>query len=204
MVLAPEDLLIHLALNFFLDRRFRSGGALRQLCDVSESIRYYRESIDWQLFLDNVDEYRLSGPVGLVLHLAALLLGARVPTEVSQQLGSQRFTTHQVERFLRRRVLDARNWVWAARPLGSPDGEYRSGREDISALRHFIPRPCYFGGRPRKPVSGARGLCVYTAHTLKRLGVLRYALIRPREMWEDLAIERWHHSLCGYKQSGSH
>ncbi len=66
-VLSPEDLLIHLTLNFYRDRRFRSAAALRQLCDVAEVLKFYGDRMRWQLFLENVNDYQLAGPVGCVL-----------------------------------------------------------------------------------------------------------------------------------------
>ena len=107
-VLSPEDLLIHLTLNFYRDRRFRSAAALRQLCDVAEVLKFYNNRMRWQIFLDNVKEYQLDGPVGCVLYLAQELLDAPVEPRVAQELWPEKFDETQIERFLRRRVIEAR------------------------------------------------------------------------------------------------
>lgn len=201
LALAPEDLLIHLALNFFLDRRFRSVVALRQLCDIAESMRYYQASIRWQLFTENVLQYRLAGPVGCALHLAQVLLGAQVPPEVAHQLWPRGFEGAQVERFLRRRVLDTRTWV--ARGLATPGSDYRPTGVAVAALRRLIPSRRYLAYRYHTPVSGARGYLLYFARICEGLGIFFRSAARPHDTTEDLAIDRWQHSLYEHRKNGT-
>jgi len=193
LVLAPEDLLIHLSLNFFLDRRFRSLMALRQLCDIAETIRYYQDSIRWQLFTDKVREYGQAGPVGSTLHLAQELLDVRVPCEAALKLWPQGFDATQMKRFLRRRVLDTQEWV--ARSLATPGSNYRPGSVALAALRRLVPSRSYMARQYHRSNLGAAGHLLYLARLWDGLLIFFRAASRAREMKEDLAIDRWHHSL---------
>lgn len=197
LVLAPEDLLIHLALNFFLDRRFRSNAALRQLCDVAESLRFYTNSISWRLFVDNVRVYRLIGPVGCVLYLAQELLNAPVPSYVAQQLWPQGFEALQLERFLRRRVLDTQDWV--AHALVAPGVDYKPGRVAATVLQRLFPGRRGLSHRFHRPASGVQGLLMYLSLIGDGTRIFFRSVIRPDQIREDLAIDRWHHSLYGYR-----
>jgi hypothetical protein len=167
---------------------------------VAESIRYYQSSINWPLLIDTVKEYRLTGPVGCVLHLAQLLLDVQVHAEVLQQLWPQGFDATQLERFLRRRVLDTRTWV--ARGLANPHSEYRPTGVAAAALRRLIPGRRYLAQRYHLPYSGIGGYLLYLARMREGVRILFGAAIRPHETAEDLAIDRWHHSLYGYRNNG--
>lgn len=192
-VLSPEDLLIHLTLNFYRDRRFRSAAALRQLCDVAEVLKFYRDRMRWQLFLDNVNEYQLNGPVGCVLYLARELLDAPVDPRVAQELWPENFDQTQIERFLRRRVIDTREWV--ARSLVPAEQEYSASMILRSAFRRLIPSRRYLtqsynSASQRVPVG-----FLYLMRLAQGLRILARAVRRPGAMLEDLAVDRWHHSL---------
>lgn len=202
LVLAPEDLLVHLCLNFFLDRRYRSLNALRQLCDIAESTRYYHGSIRWQLFADVVHEYRLAGSVGSTLYLAQQLLGAPVPAEVAEQLWPRGFDAINVKRFLKRRVLDTRTWL--ARSLATPGSDYKPGKVALAALRRLVPSRSYMARQHNRSNLGASAHLLYLARIGEGLMGLFRAATRPREMKEDLAIDRWHHSLYRNHENGTH
>jgi hypothetical protein len=192
-VLAPEDLLIHLAINFFQDRRLKSMVALRQLCDIAEALRFHQDNISWKLFLENVRVYRLEGPVGCVLYLAQCLLDAPVPEEAARQLWPNGFNELQMERFTRRRVLGTRDWV--AHALVDPRQSYRPGTVVAAVLRRL-----FTGGGVMENGDGpsdSRGSSLF-AHLGQMAGgarILIHSMCRPKEIREDLAIDRWHHSL---------
>ena len=193
LVLAPEDLLIHLSLNFFLDRRFRSVMALRQLCDIAASVGYYQGCLCWQLLTDKVQEDRLTGPVGCALYSAQQLLGAQIPGEVVQQLWPGGLEATQVKRFLRRRVLDTRPWV--ARALASPGSNYRPGQVAMASLHHLIPSRSYMARQYNQPALEGQGHLLYFKRVWEGLLIFFRAATRPHELKEDLALDRWHHSL---------
>jgi hypothetical protein len=196
-ILAPEDLLIHLSLNFFLDRRFHSLAALRQLCDVAESLRHYQHQIQWPALVERIREYGVEGPVTSVLYQAKVLLGAPMPDRLLQPLPSQRSQDREVARFLRRRVLDTRHWV--ARGLAVPGEKYQTRRVGAEALRRFIPSRRHLAQRHHRPVHGIRSFLLYAEHIGVGVSTMARAVARPQATLEDLAIDRWLHSLYSHK-----
>jgi hypothetical protein len=194
-ILAPEDLLIHLSLNYFLDRRFHSLAALRQLCDVAESVKHYQHQIQWPALLDNAREYGVEGSVTSVLYQAKVLLGAPVPDDLLQP--SQVTEDREVARFLRRRVLDTRHWV--ARGLAVPGKKYQPHRVAAEALHRFIPSRRHLAQRYHRPVHGIRSFLLYAEHIGVGVSTLTRAVACPQSTMEDLAIDRWLHSLYAHK-----
>lgn len=191
-ILAPEDLLVHLSLNFFLDRRFHSVAALRQLCDVAESVRHYQHQIQWPMLVENLREYGVEGPVTSVLHQAKVLLGAPVPDELLQA-PSLRSQDREMAHFLRRRVLDTRHWV--ARGLAAPGEKYQTRRVGAEALRRFVPSRRHLAQRHHRPAHGIRSFLLYAEHIGVGISTMARAMARPQATLEDLAIDRWLHSL---------
>jgi hypothetical protein len=80
----PEVLLLHSCLHACY-QEFLSGG-LRSLCDVTETIRRFRDEIDWAHLVELAREWGAFRYAGLILHLAGSLLGAAVPDAVLEQL----------------------------------------------------------------------------------------------------------------------
>jgi hypothetical protein len=192
-VLAPEDLLIHLCVNFFQDRRFKSTVALRQLCDIGESLKFHQDSIRWPIFLENVVAYHLTGPVGCVLYLAQQLLDAPLPEEVAQQLWPKGFDELPMERFARRRVLDTQNWVTHA--LVGPDKHYNLRSVAAAVIRRLFLSRRMSDQRYQRPAPGVTGFLMYLALIANNALIACRSAMRLDKVREDLAIDRWHHSM---------
>ncbi|OAD23097.1 hypothetical protein THIOM_001076 [Candidatus Thiomargarita nelsonii] len=84
LALSPEDLLLHLCLHSAYHHFFEQG--LRSLCDILETIRYYRNQIDWTLVEHRASQWNAKNPVYLTLRLARELLAAEVPDELLNAL----------------------------------------------------------------------------------------------------------------------
>lgn len=198
LVLTPQDQVIHLCLNFFVDRGFRSQGALRQLCDVAESIKCYDSLLFWEQLMGRVKEYNLAGPVSCVLFAAQSLLEAPVPNGVVCQLWPQGFEDPSMKSYLRRRVLSTQPWV--ARSLVRGESEYRWRHAAIAALGRLVPSRRYMARARYRSNTRARMSQLYVARIGEGIRILLRAATRPQEMKEDLSIDRWIHSLlptCG-------
>ncbi len=65
LIPSPEDMLIHLCLHLF--NHGYNEITLRGICDIFETLRYYRKEINWQRFQDKVDKYKISKPVYTIL-----------------------------------------------------------------------------------------------------------------------------------------
>lgn len=79
-VLCHEDLLLHLALQFWASTSVDSH--VRTLCDIGETSRRYGNAIDWYLLVMRAERYQVGRHLSCVLHLARDLVGADVPRPV--------------------------------------------------------------------------------------------------------------------------
>lgn len=84
LTLSPEDLLLHLCLHTAAHHLYSNG--LRALCDIRESIRHYREELDWKTVQLRAEEWGVSNAIYLTLYLAKSLLGAEVPDTLLNKL----------------------------------------------------------------------------------------------------------------------
>ena len=91
--LAPEDMLLHLAIH-----RSRSALRLRFLCDVAEVLRRYRDVLDWDELIHRAAAVRAQTTLAVSLRLSSDLLGAPVPAERGERLSVGRAKQHVLER----------------------------------------------------------------------------------------------------------
>jgi hypothetical protein len=189
-LLAPEDLLVHLCLNFFRDRRFQSARALCQLCDIAEVIQHYR-TIDWETLGKRSETYGVAGPLACSLHLARSLLDAPIPEETVRSLAPQ-IKERDLAEFARQRVVTARQWV--ASELVGPGDPYDGKTMVRAAAGRIIPTREYM----RRHYGNARfGSYLRRLGQAVRLGA-RF-VCRPSELNSELGVDRWMHSLYSGK-----
>lgn len=194
-VLGQEDQLIHLCVNFFMDRRFRAGSALGQLVDVAEVARGAMGAQDWNLLGRLTEGYGLRGPVGIALVLSRELVGAPVPDEVVGRLWGRSPGDAGLARFAMKRVLSFEPFV--ARELISPDRSYTPWNLGWSMFRRLVPTREYMVSRYGDSARGARGLRMYAVRLGEGVRMLIRGEARPAALREDLAVDRWIHSLYG-------
>ena len=84
LVLSPVDLVLHLCLHTSFGHKFVFG--LRSFWDIAETIRYYRDEIDWEQVQSRACQWRIGKYVYLTLRLARDLVKAAVPDEVLSSL----------------------------------------------------------------------------------------------------------------------
>lgn len=85
LMLAPEDMLLHLCLHSAGQHLFFFNG-LRNLFDVSMLIDRFGAELDWRLVAERADEWGMRRSAWLMLLLAARMAGAKVPESVLAQL----------------------------------------------------------------------------------------------------------------------
>jgi len=78
--LCPEELLLHLCMHISFQHRFSAG--LLPLCDIAETLRRFRQALDWGQLRERAVEWRAARCLYLSLRLAVDLLGAEVPDGV--------------------------------------------------------------------------------------------------------------------------
>lgn len=192
LVLATEDQLIHLCINFLLDRHYSSHFALGQLCDISELISGEGDSLNWDLVERVADDVCIQQGIHYVLYACEQLLGSKVPASVLSRLQPLEFNSSLAKLFLRRRVLDTRPWL--AHQLVASGSAYTLPRAIRAALVRLFPTPRRFS---KKYELREYSNSLYLKRVTEKLWRLGCAMLRPLEMKEDLLLDRWLHDLCG-------
>ncbi|MFQ6026180.1 MAG: nucleotidyltransferase family protein [Dehalococcoidia bacterium] len=202
-VLGPEHLLMHLAVHFFLDRRFRSGGALAQICDIAETVKHYRNQIDWSFLAEELDYSGWQGPVHYGLFLAQRILGAPVPTEFIEQITPREFSEEAAHLFLQQRVFGdqrvlASQWVAPGKAYNLPN-----------LVLGIVSRVFSRGPHPDKAEEQAPATVAKSPawRYLCRLGdgtsLLTHYLLRPRLLWREIMADRWVHAVMSQAGTAS-
>jgi hypothetical protein len=81
LILCPDDLIIHLSLHFLKHRfisqngSFSSKGALIQLCDIFQTLKYYRDEIDWVRLKGKAEKYGIDSPIFTTLFIVKEIIG---------------------------------------------------------------------------------------------------------------------------------
>jgi hypothetical protein len=81
--LSEEDLLLYLCLHTC---KHRLNGGLRAFCDIAETVRLYRNTLDWVVFCRRALQWGIGTFVYAALHIARELLDAPVPENVFADL----------------------------------------------------------------------------------------------------------------------
>lgn len=167
LILSPEDLLLHLCLHFSANHRF-SILEMRNLCDISETIKRYHEEIDWQALGDRARGYGIGRYVYCTLRMAAELFGAQLRPEDLYHMGHEDSDTQMTDT-LADLLLDE-TYI----PL--PDAFEQMDREDSFAyktrilVRSVVPAPGYLARKYGvAETAGRRSL--YLRHWME--GVIR-------------------------------
>lgn len=81
LMLCPDDLIMHLSLHFLKHRfisqngSFSSKVALIQLCDIFQTLKYYRDEIDWIRLKSKTEKYGIDSPIFTTLFIVKEILG---------------------------------------------------------------------------------------------------------------------------------
>ena len=92
LVPSPEDMVVHLCLHSY-NHGYSGGMLLKGLCDLSETLRHYKQQLSWDLLLDTMHEYKIQRPVYALLYLVKNVYPEResslqwiTPDKVDQKL----------------------------------------------------------------------------------------------------------------------
>lgn len=178
LVPAPEDLVLHLAVHFFGDRqRGTAIKALGQLVDISESLRRFAGTFDWELFTDLALRGGVQSAAFFALRAARDLLDAPVPAERLQRLRPATFDEELYRRFINRRVLRETHWL-SARLL-------HPRRLPLNVL---FPSRRYLQERYGGPVRNGRALALYMRRVGRVVGLAAGAVISAGGLPEDFRL----------------
>lgn len=108
---AAEDLVVHLALHWLLDRRLRSEGSLGQLADIARVLRGSGAAFDWDVIVRDAQRYDYGAPLALALLVVTALFNSPVPADAAASLDSGGIDARHVNETIRRRVLRPEAWL---------------------------------------------------------------------------------------------
>jgi hypothetical protein len=198
LALSREDLLLHLCLHACRREGLQAG--LRPFCDISETISRFGNDIDWVQVSGRAHEWGAVRYVGLTLHLARVMLNARVPDGVLESLVPDGFD-RRILTAARESVLGRTDYRKQARLIERLDAMSLGRKAKLSRERVFLSREAMAA---RYPASrGARHLGFYyllrLRDVLRAFGVLmlRRGLPLVRHRTQDPAV-----SLANWLKSG--
>lgn len=188
LVLAPEDLLAHLCLHFFVDARsyYPSRGALMKLVDISETIRRAEAGLDWTRFVRNVDDWGLGVVVGCVLLTVERLLGTATPKSVLEALGSSRLDPALLDLYVEHRALRETPWLFHQLVMPAERGRWN---EFKSACRRLI----WYGSPPMEQhrAMGRSTAELAVFHVAQVMLALGHYVVAPSRLRLDFRIYHW-------------
>ncbi|MGB5342667.1 MAG: nucleotidyltransferase family protein [Thermoanaerobaculia bacterium] len=192
-VLAGRDLVTHLCLAFFLDRRRRTRGygSLRQLVDLSESIRHFELDIDWEGMTKEYTGEALQAPLYVALRAAQELLGAPVPAEFLQTFKVRNLDEELFGHFLRLKVLN--EGYWFLHELVDPKDNHWWNMSK-AALHRLIPPASYLRDKYRLTHDSAADRLLWN-HFRDGSRAALGACKRPRAMIQELRADFWMNQL---------
>ena len=199
--LAPEDLLIHLSINFVLDRRFGSLMSLGQLCDIAETTRVYGDIIDWTELIREVSHSNLATPVFVGLYIAQQVLGAQVPEYALRRLEPVDLDSEIVKRLARQRVVGE---LRIGKKLVSRDSHQNWRTISLAMIKRLFPGKGYLSTVYNVPVQ-SRGVYHLYLRRLTRAFILGARLAaKLRQTRDDFAVDRWLHSIYRFNENRPH
>ena len=199
---APEHLLAHLCLHFFMDRHALRPAALKELWDLAEVMRCYRSSFDWDLFLAEAVRNDVAGAFYCALASTRELLGAGPPDPVLEALTPPDALVTDLRSFLAQRVLGTAPWpLRSIVPAGQP---YTPVVIFGQVVRRIFPSSDFlerrYGHRTRwrllRYLWHITGLVGRWGRRWRDFG------LRPRGIGRDWQTDRWLHSLYGTGAGG--
>jgi hypothetical protein len=108
---APEDLVVHVALHWLLDRRLRSEGALGQLADLTGLLLGAGDAIDWDVVVTGARRDHFGRPLAAALRVAEELFLVTLPSGAALALAPDGLENGLVADLIRRRVFRAEPWA---------------------------------------------------------------------------------------------
>lgn len=84
-VLSNADLLLHLCLHVSYNHKFNIFD-IKNICDISQTVRHYGDEIDWERLIFTVKEYNISRYIYSSLFLTQKMTGTEIPIDVLNAL----------------------------------------------------------------------------------------------------------------------
>ncbi|MDR4504397.1 MAG: nucleotidyltransferase family protein [Candidatus Scalindua sp.] len=202
-ILSPEDCIFHLCLHFLKHRYqnryqgfgagFTSRGALIQLHDIFQTIRYFHDKICGERLRHKAEQYGIADPVFMTLCIVGKILGENDDTIrktvdcVAPEGRDRELVSIMCRKILRREDSHS---VVPSKIIQLQAAH--TCREKAGILRNYIfPDPGFISERYSVPLSSTRLYLYYMAHPFILL--LRYGriVLEVSRIKEDVILKRW-------------
>ncbi len=137
LLLSPEDLLLHLCLHVSFNHKFTLA-ALRNACDIHETISYYRHDIEWERVISTAANRKADTYVYCTLSLVRGLLGTEMPAPICDKMRDRGSEKALVEALVSRVLFPDPLVRFLAASLSSPPVLSRMGKAATSAGKIMI------------------------------------------------------------------
>ena len=164
-ILSPEDLIIHLCLHFLKHRftmtrngSFSSRGAFMQMCDIFQTLKHYKDEIDWKVFKCKTEKYGIDIPIHTSLFIVDKFIGENDDTLYN---ALNIFTSESLDneslQLIEKRIL-IREDKLSVIPTHFIKSQAAYGlKEKVGTLRsHIFPNPKSISNRYFIPLSSKR------------------------------------------------
>ncbi|MDP3879106.1 MAG: nucleotidyltransferase family protein [Dehalococcoidales bacterium] len=185
LTFAPEDLLIHLGIHFIFDRHYSSVSAIGQLCDISEVILHFGDSLDWDMVEALAEEFGVGAALHIVFYACEHLLGTEVPESVLSRLQPSWFSSVIAALFIQKRVLSTRDWV----PLYFVDP--RDQYSQHAAILAIFNKIFHIPARIFQEREHRKHRISYYLRLVRNLSPAK-----AQNLKQDMLLDRWLHDIC--------
>ncbi len=201
--LSPEDLIIHLCLHFLKHRfimtrngGFSSRGAFIQMCDIFQTLKHYKDEIDWELFKCKTEKYGIDIPIHTTFYIVKKFLGENDDTlhKVLNIFSTESLDNESLPLIEKRILIRGDNLTLVPSAFIQSQAAYGL-KEKIGTLRsHIFPNPESISNRYSIPLSSKRLYLYYLIRPFSLLLRYRKAILETPRIKEELIITRWANS----------
>ncbi len=196
LILCPEDLLCHLCLHFFKHRSmsgsFNSKGAFKQLYDIFQTLKHYRDEINWGRLKSEAEQYRVDHLIYMTLFIVMEIFGdhdnilhnavSGLPSEILD---------NDIVRLIHKRILIEDDLAVVPGPIIQSLVAHTFHDKVKSFLRHIFPHLDFISKRYSVPLSSKKLYFYYFIRPLNLLFKYAKIVLKIRQIKEDVIFKSW-------------
>ena len=198
-ILNPEDLILHLCLHFLkhrfcsLNGAFSSRGAFLQMCDIYQTIKCYKNEIDWERFKCNVEKYSIVEPVHTTLFIINKFLGKNDDMfhDSLNIFRSERLDKGLVELFIKRIFIKEKDLVPIPLPFIKAQLPLVFKEKIKILLKNIFPNSAVISKRYNVPLRSKKLYFYYLIRPLSLLLRYRRTMLDTSRIKEEVTLNRW-------------
>ena len=199
LILCPDDLIFHLCLHFLKHRFighkavFGSKGALIQLCDILQTLKHYRDKINWARLKCEAEKYRVDSIIYTTLFIATETIGKHddIFHDILNRF-SPECLDKRIVRLINKRIL-VREDAFPAVPRTLIKSQVEdSFQEKVKVLlKQIFPHPDVLSKKYSVPLPSKRLYFCYLIHPLNLLLKSGRIVSEAPRIKEDVILRKW-------------